>query len=42
MLIVFLAVDGLPQRQVTGYRDQLGPDGFARLLDRGTWFSNAH
>ena len=41
-LIVFMAVDGLPQRQVTGYRDQLGPDGFARLLDRGTWFSNAH
>ncbi len=41
-LIVFLAVDGLPQRQVTGYRDQLGADGFARLLDRGTWFSNAH
>lgn len=41
-LIVFMAVDGLPQRQVTAYRDQLAPDGFARFLDQGTWFSNAH
>lgn len=41
-LVVFLAIDGLPQRQVTAYRDQLGPDGFARFLDRGTWFSDAH
>ena len=41
-LLVFLAVDGLPQRQVIGYRDQLAPDGFARFLDRGTWFTNAN
>jgi predicted AlkP superfamily pyrophosphatase or phosphodiesterase len=41
-LVVFLVVDGLPQRQVLDYRDQLGPDGFARFLDRGTWFSEAH
>jgi predicted AlkP superfamily pyrophosphatase or phosphodiesterase len=41
-LVVFLVVDGLPQRQVTAYRDQLAPDGFARFLDRGAWFSNAH
>ncbi len=41
-LVVFIAIDGLPQRQVTAYRDQLVPDGFARFLDRGTWFSNAH
>jgi hypothetical protein len=41
-LIVFMAVDGLPQRQVTAYRDQLGPDGFARFLDGGAWFSQAH
>ncbi len=40
-LIVFLAVDGLPQWQVVDYRDQLAPDGFARFLDRGTWFSQA-
>ena len=41
-LLVFLVVDGLPQRQVTAYRDQLAPDGFARFLDRGTWFANAN
>ncbi|TWO71568.1 alkaline phosphatase family protein [Caenimonas sedimenti] len=41
-LVVFLVVDGLPQRQVTAYRDQLAPDGFARFLDRGAWFSDAH
>ena len=40
-LIVFLVVDGLPQYQVTGYRDQLAKDGFARFLDRGAWFSDA-
>jgi predicted AlkP superfamily pyrophosphatase or phosphodiesterase len=41
-LVVFLVVDGLPQRQVMAYRDQLAPDGFARFLERGAWFSNAH
>ncbi|MEZ0306416.1 MAG: alkaline phosphatase family protein [Ramlibacter sp.] len=41
-LVVFLMVDGLPQRQVVDYRDQLVPDGFARFLDRGAWFANAH
>lgn len=41
-LVVLLVVDGLPQRQVTSYRDQLAPDGLARFLDRGTWFSDAH
>jgi hypothetical protein len=41
-LVVFLVVDGLPQRQVLDYRDQLAPDGFARFLDRGAWFANAH
>ena len=40
-LVVFLVVDGLPQRQVLDYRDQLAPDGFARFLDRGAWFANA-
>ncbi len=28
-------IDGLPQRQVTAYRDQLAPDGLVRFLDRG-------
>lgn len=41
-LVVFLVVDGLPMRQVLGYRDQLQPDGFRRFLDRGTWFADAH
>ena len=41
-LVVFIVIDGLPQRQVVDYRDQLAPDGFRRFLDRGTWFSDAH
>ena len=41
-LIVFLVVDGLPQRQVLAYRDQLVPDGFNRFLARGAWYANAH
>jgi predicted AlkP superfamily pyrophosphatase or phosphodiesterase len=41
-LIVFIAVDGLPQRQIVDYRDQLAPDGIRRFLDRGAWFSQAH
>jgi hypothetical protein len=41
-LVVFLVVDGLPQRQVLAYRDQLAPDGLARFLDRGAWFANAY
>ncbi|HEX6017715.1 MAG TPA: alkaline phosphatase family protein [Burkholderiaceae bacterium] len=41
-LVVFMVVDGLPQRQVVDYRQQLAPDGLARFLDRGAWFSNAH
>jgi predicted AlkP superfamily pyrophosphatase or phosphodiesterase len=41
-LVVLFVIDGLPQRQVTAYRDQLAPDGLARFLDRGTWFSDAH
>ena len=41
-LVVLLVVDGLPQRQVLAYRDQLAPDGLARFLDRGSWFADAH
>lgn len=40
-LLVFLAIDGLPMRQVTGYRDQLAPDGFKRFLQHGVTFNNA-
>ena len=41
-LLVFIVIDGLPMRQVLGYRDQLAPDGFKRFLDRGAWFTNAY
>lgn len=41
-LVVLVVIDGLPMRQVTGYRDQLAPDGFARFLARGRWFADAH
>jgi predicted AlkP superfamily pyrophosphatase or phosphodiesterase len=41
-LVVLFVIDGLPQRQVAAYRDQLAPDGFARFLDRGAWFEQAH
>jgi predicted AlkP superfamily pyrophosphatase or phosphodiesterase len=41
-LVVFLVIDGLPQRQVVDYRDQLAPDGFRRFLDRGAWFAEAY
>lgn len=41
-LVVFLVVDGLPMWQVSAYRGQLQPDGFARFLDRGRWFAEAH
>lgn len=41
-LVVFLVVDGLPQRQVVDYREQLAPDGLRRFLDRGAWFPDAH
>ena len=34
-LIVFLVIDGLPQRQAVDYRDQLAPDGLAALP--GPW-----
>jgi len=41
-LLVFLVVDGLPQRQVLAYRDQLAADGLARFLERGAWYAEAH
>lgn len=41
-LVVVFVIDGLPQRQVLAYRDQLGPDGFARFLDHGAWYADAH
>lgn len=41
-LLVFLVIDGLPQRQVLAYRDQLAPDGLARFLEHGAWYADAH
>jgi predicted AlkP superfamily pyrophosphatase or phosphodiesterase len=40
--VVFLVADGLPQRQLMDYRDQLAPDGLRRFLDGGAWFADAH
>ncbi len=40
-LMVLVIIDGLPQRQVVEYWDQLAPDGFKRFLDRGAWFTDA-
>lgn len=41
-LVVQFIIDGLPQWQVTQYRDQLGPGGFRRFLDEGLMFTNAN
>ena len=41
-LVVLFVIDGLPQRQVAAYRDQLAPDGFARFLERGASFDHAN
>lgn len=41
-LVVLIVADGVPQWQVTGYRDQLAPDGLNRFLQRGAWFAEAH
>lgn len=41
-LVVVVVIDGLPQEQVTRYRDQFGQGGFRRLIDQGAWFGNAH
>jgi predicted AlkP superfamily pyrophosphatase or phosphodiesterase len=41
-LVVVFVVDGLPQRQVVDYRDQLSPDGLERFFTRGAWFTEAH
>lgn len=41
-LMVLIVIDGLPQRQLDSYRHQFAPDGFARFMERGVWFRNAH
>ena len=41
-LVVLFVVDGLPERQVAQYHDQLAPDGFERFFARGIWFTDAH
>ncbi|MCZ2439839.1 MAG: alkaline phosphatase family protein [Burkholderiales bacterium] len=41
-LVVLVAIDGLPMRQILAARATLAPDGFARFLDHGRWFANAH
>lgn len=41
-LVVLVVADGLPQSQLMAYRDQYGPDGFNRFLNRGAWLAEAH
>lgn len=41
-LVVLIAIDGLPERQVVDNRSRFGPDGFNRLLERGAWYAEAH
>ena len=41
-LVVLIVIDGLPQRQIEANRTQFVKDGFARFLERGSWFTNAH
>lgn len=41
-LVVLVVIDGLPMRQILAARATLAPDGFARFLDHGRWFANAH
>jgi predicted AlkP superfamily pyrophosphatase or phosphodiesterase len=41
-LVVLVVADGLPQSQLMACRDQYGPDGFNRFLNRGAWLAEAH
>ena len=37
-----MLVDGLPQEQLIKYYNQYGEGGFKLLLDKGSWYGNAH
>lgn len=41
-LVVFIAIDGLPMRQVENNREYFGADGFNRFLKGGTVYRDAH
>ncbi len=41
-LVVLLAIDGLPYRQMIDHQLQFVDGGFLRLMNRGAWFENAH
>ena len=41
-LVVFIAIDGLPMRQVENNREYFGADGFNRFLKDGTVYRDAH
>jgi predicted AlkP superfamily pyrophosphatase or phosphodiesterase len=41
-LVVLVAIDGLPMRQVTQWQDRFGPDGFNRFLRQGRTYTEAH
>ena len=40
-LVVFIAIDGLPMRQVENNREYFGADGFNRFLKGGTVYRDA-
>jgi hypothetical protein len=42
-LVLVMVIDGLPFEQLQRYRSQFAPDGgLRRLLEQGTYFTNAH
>jgi hypothetical protein len=41
-LVVLVAIDGLPMRQLEALQAQLAPDGFRRFFARGRWYADAH
>jgi hypothetical protein len=42
-LVLVMVIDGLPFEQLQRYRGQFAPDGgLRRLLEQGTYFTNAH
>ena len=41
-LVLQITVDQLRGDMLPRYSNRLGKDGFRRLMDRGTWFTNAH
>jgi predicted AlkP superfamily pyrophosphatase or phosphodiesterase len=41
-LVLFMVIDGFPQKQLVKYYDQYGERGFKLFLDKGGWYGNNH